>query len=375
LHESLDALRSLVVERHIRPVHKLPAGHDTTLFFLGTDPAEMTVLTEDEFKALERFMFEGGRIVVSFYPSNTKPWGLRRRDAKDAKKQQSSNKGGKKSDEEKDKSIPPGKQSPLNKDDDWPGMKLISLKERWDIEFAYADLSKDEEGKYQSVVARRVGGMELPEEITWHTALYFDEPATDWQVIYTREEWAALVERKFGDGSLVLSADSWFLSNEAMRKERHPELLAWLVGGSRTVLFDETHLGVMADPGIAALIRKYRLHGLVIGLVLLGGLFVWKNAVSFVPPHAEEPVSGPGPLVVGKESAAGFVNLLRRSIRPAELLSVCFAEWKKSCAHGRSDLAAKAERMAAIVGEEQGRPARERNPVSAYRRACEILSR
>src|SRR5213075_1763299 len=129
-------------------------------------------------------------------------------------------------------------------------------------------------------------------------------------------------ERKFGSGSLVLSADSFFVSNDALRNERHPKLLAWLAAPNTTVLFDETHLGVLETPGLAALVRKYRLHGLVVGLALLAGLFVWKNTTSFVPAYDEDIVETRNDAVAGRDSAAGFVNLLRRGISSSEVLLV-----------------------------------------------------
>jgi hypothetical protein len=151
-------------------------------------------------------------------------------------------------------------------------------------------------------------------------------------------------------------------------------LLAWLVGANRVVLFDETHLGVAEDPGIATLIRKYRLHGLVIGLLLLAGLFVWKNTIAFVPPYDEASAGPGGDAVAGKDSAAGFVNLLRRSIAAADLLPVCFAEWKKGRRPGGADLDQKTERVAVLLKEEQAKPARERDPAGSYRRISRILA-
>jgi hypothetical protein len=41
----------------------------------------------------------------------------------------------------------------------------------------------------------------------------------------------------------VLMTDCYCLSNEAMVSDRHPDLLAWLVGTAKTVQFDEAHLG------------------------------------------------------------------------------------------------------------------------------------
>src|ERR1041385_90130 len=63
---------------------------------------------------------------------------------------------------------------------------------------------------------------------------------------------------------------------------------------------------------------KYRLHGVAAGLVLLAGLFIWKNAFSLVPAHASEQRRE---YIAGKDAATGFVNLLRRSIHPRDLLA------------------------------------------------------
>jgi hypothetical protein len=55
-------------------------------------------------------------------------------------------------------------------------------------------------------------------------------------------------------------------------------------------------------------------------------------------------------------------------------LSVCFAEWKKARAHGRADLNARMERVAAEIAEEQAKSGREKNPVESYRRITRILT-
>ena len=148
-------------------------------------------------------------------------------------------------------------------------------------------------------------------------------------MIYARGTNAVVIERKFGKGSVVIASDSFFVSNEAMLKDRHADLLAWLVGANRTVVFDEAHLGMSESPGVAALMRKYRLHGLAAGLLLLAGLFIWKNSTSLMPPHADGRSED---FVAGKDAASGFVNLLRRNIPPRDVFATCFAEWKKTAA-------------------------------------------
>jgi len=370
-YQSLENLRELLVQRFLQPLDKLREGRDTTLFVFGADPFEMRHSTEGEYKKLEQFMFDGGRIVISFAPSNTKPPAIRREEAEQTSRNQA--KEDRKS-FDPDQSTPTKRKRPVGDDEDLPGVKRISLKERWNVAFAYQDLPKAADDVYQSVPARKRAELELPAALTWHTALYFNKPGPNWKVIYAREKHPVLIERRFGRGALVFSADSYFLSNEAMRKERQPALLAWLVGAGHNVLFDETHLGVTEQPGIAALVRAYRLSGLVIGLMLLAGLFVWKNAVPFVPVQDQEPLDVRGDAVAGRDSAAGFVNLLRRGISPSDLLPVCVSEWKKSHARGRAGLAARTEQIAAVIAEEAGRPARERNTVESYQRISRILS-
>ena len=145
-----------------------------------------------------------------------------------------------------------------------------------------------------------------------------------------------------------------------------------MVGPSGRVLFDETHLGVEESPGVSALARKYRLHGLFAGLLLLAGLFVWKNGTSFMPPY-EDGQRKQGELVTGKDSAAGFVNLLRRNLPAREILAVCLTEWKKSCS--REQPKAKLQQMQAIIDSENAKEPGERNPIQTYREISRVLSR
>ncbi|MGA2555338.1 MAG: hypothetical protein ABSG04_03605, partial [Verrucomicrobiota bacterium] len=128
---------------------------------------------------------------------------------------------------------------------------------------------------------------------------------TNWQTLYQRKGHPVIVQRAFGPGSLVLSTDSYFLSNEALRRERHAELLAWLVGPHPDVIFDETHLGVEERPGVAGLMRQYHLQGVLLALALIAALFIWRNSLPLVPPPAARPDAASGALVQAREASAG----------------------------------------------------------------------
>jgi hypothetical protein len=107
-------------------------------------------------------------------------------------------------------------------------------------------------------------------------------------------------------------------------------------------------------------------------LLLLAGLFIWKNSSSFVPPHPEEAAPE---FVVGRDAAAGFVNLLRRNVPAREVLNVCFAEWTKSLLQGNTHLIVRVDQAQAALEAENARPSLQRDPVNAYRAICQILKK
>jgi hypothetical protein len=161
----------------------------------------------------------------------------------------------------------------------------------------------------------------------------------------------------------VIATDSYFLSNEALRRDRHPDLLAWLVGPGRHVVFDEAHLGVAERPGVATLMRQYRLFWLVAGLVLLAGLFIWKHSVSLLPAEKNWET---GDSVPGKDAASGFVNLLRRSIPPGDLMRICFVEWRRTAATSGTCSRQRLERAEAAFNALGSTPAKGQEVVSTY---------
>ncbi|MEK7685233.1 MAG: DUF4350 domain-containing protein [Verrucomicrobiota bacterium] len=387
--ESLAKLPGFRVERNFQPLQRLAEARQTTLFYLGADSGELRHADLNLVKDWEAFVVGGGRLVISFFPENAEPWEPRRAQEKASSAKDQSKKAGEQSEkaeaeqdrtgkEGKTPTVPARKKPPKrpDKENKERASRSVLLQERWGVGHGYEKLAQDEQGQYEAAAAQKGDKVGLPQAILpWHSALIFNRLDKSWRVIYGRDDQqAVLIERKFGSGTIVLSSDSYLFSNEAMRQDREAELLAWLVGGNRRVIFDETHLGVREKPGVAALARKYRLQGFLAGLILLAGLFLWKSSASFVPPYDEEANAGPQDLVSGKASTAGFVNLLRRSIPAPDILAVSFDQWKSSCAHGRADLRAKIERMEAVVKEEKARPARERDPVRTYQTLSRILA-
>jgi hypothetical protein len=366
-YESVGQL--LPARRHLRPLSRLGDGREATLFWLGQDTTEFR-LEPNEVKSLEAFLQNGGRVVCALLPVLDRPR-VNRFQALAAKRQARAGPA--------TTNAPPAPSTP-------PGNEIedrrIALKDRWGFALEYAGLAKDDGKKILPAAALRQqapADSSLPARLNIHSGLYFDKLDSKWRVLYARVEGTnrhpVLIERSLGRGSIVLTVDPYCFSNESLRREREPELLAWFVGPAREVVFDETHLGVREEPGVATLARKYRLGGLFFALLVLAGLFIWRNSVSFMPPYEEQLARERGDQVEGKDSAGGFINLLKRNIAPVDLMKVCLEQWNAHFTHARKPSAAKLEAMQKIIDAENRLEPKQRNPVRMYREFCTILQR
>ena len=382
IYEALDRLPGVDASRNFRPLPKLKPAAPVTLVYAGV--TQHAQWESRELSAFDSLVLDGTRAIFTFMPVEHAliPAEEKRADdeerakkkkARDEKKKPRGKKLGAKHQEDEAKKSDDEKKADEKKDEDEtepeanPAIGFSEVAKRWGFAFDY--LPPDKEKKFARSAVLADPKAKLEPELTWHTALCFKDLKPEWRVLYRCDEKPVVIERRLGRGSIVLAADSFFLSNEAMRAERLPKLLAWLFDGPPALVFDEEHHGVRDDPGIASLARKYRLHGVVAGILLIAFLFVWKNAVRFIPAYADD--AGDGDVVAGKESAEGFVNLLRRTIKPSEILAVCIAEWRKAGPHRAAGQAQVEE----LFAHEQARPAKHRNAISTYQAIAQTLSR
>src|SRR5262245_14240595 len=369
-YESLARMPDVTVRRDYSRANRLPETKAAAYLHLAARVHDWRTVPEEIFKEAEAFAIRGGRLVVTLLSETRDPsklplgYRLKEEPPTPAKPDEDSSKKGSPPDQPDKKQKSPRTEQPRVS-------RRVALRERWGVEFAFLPLEKQRDGTYQSTAADHQGTGGLAKSLSWHSGVVFTNLHTTWRVIYSRGSHPVLIERRFGSGSVVFATDSYFVSNQAMREERHADLLAWLVGPSKQVVFDEAHLGVLEDPGVATLVRKYQLHGVVATLVLLAALFIWKNSASLVPPYSDEVREAH---VSGKESAVGFVNLLRRNLATRDVLNACHAEWIKSFAHGTIVSPAKQERIKAVLDAENALPAKQRNAVKAYQAIAKILS-
>jgi hypothetical protein len=365
LCESLQRMPGLSVRRDFSATEQLPDGRNTTYLHMAARSEDWEFLPVDLARELDRFVADGGRLAITFFPENQASSGA----FPGFRRVGTTNSSSTKKPVTGPKASPMKQRRKLTTEEE---KELVAAKDKWGWELDYARLAPGLAGSYQPARAVNQTGLPLPPSLTWHSALIFTNLASSWRTIYARGTNPVVVERRFGSGSMVMATDSYFLSNEAMSKERHADLLAWVVGPNTQVTFDEAHFGIVDSPGVASLMRRYRLYWLGAGLLLLAGLFIWKNALSFVPPYPEAEQEA---FVPGKDAAAGFVNLLRRNVPARDVLDVCFTEWTKSLLHGHPHLIARVDQAQAVLEQENARPRSVRNPAEAYRKVCEILGR
>ena len=419
-YEALADQPGLRVERNLRPLDRLGLGPATlfsraspapaadlpatgntplTFFYLGADPSEWPFLMDQgAVDRLEEILRGGGRLVFTFRPGKTPLTADGLENKRDAAADLPSPSPG-----ASPKRKPSARELRQREE-----MRRSDLIERWGVDFHRTASKKAVATPSPGPTPRRsVFAVPLPSptptpeptpkpeligvarsarpvpgaafadagEAPWHTALDFQldtaaARAAGWHSLYERDGQPVVVSRPFGPhgGEIVLASDSYFLSNEALRAEPHPALLAGLVGGGRHLIFDESHQGVEEQPGLMTLARRYGLQGGLAALGLLVALFIWRNVLSLVPPP---PVPADARLaastITGRESAAGFLNLVKRGVPPRELLAACLARWQGA---SRRAPEAAAARLQALADQEAARPARDRSPAAAYRAMC-----
>ena len=389
-YDSLQAQPGLDTARSFRPLPLLGVpvlarpGEDhgearLAGFYLGADPEDWPfLLSADALLRLEQIAGRGGRIILTFQPTAHPPT-LANLEHERSRREEPGAKAG-----PTPSRVPA--EADLNPD----------LAARWNLDFR-REKALSGNGQpaappppdtAQAVPVRPAEGP----PVAWHTAVDFqlDTPGArraGWHALYQREGRPVIVARPYGTagGELILVSDTYFLSNEGLHEAASPELLAALVGPARTVLFDESHFGIGEHPGLMTLARRYRLQGALAALGLLAALFVWRNALSLLPPRPADALAAGDAPVAGRDAAAGFLNLLRRGVAPRDLPALCVAQWRQHLAPDAGGAAAETRHRATpanvarleevLAGTGAARTADRRSPAALYREMCARLRR
>ena len=377
LYDAFDGMPGFRVQRNFRPITEHRVGEQITLVYSGIE--RRSVWGEAEIKTLEALVTNGARAAFAFAPEDLAsarpafkpaPIGVPKSGNKPPATPAPTPAPPPAPAATPAPATPaPGTDEPNDEAslDDIEGVKFSEIRDRWGAAFA---LPKGKTGAaFDRHAVATPEADDLEPNLSWHSALYFKDLSPAWRTLYTCEGKPVVIERKYGDGSLVLAADAYFLSNEALRKERSTRLVGWFIGRPRTLIFDEESHGVTENANLASLTRKYRLQGVVAGLGLIAALFVWKHAFPLVPkrrdPRADDSE------VRGKDAEEGFTNLLRRSISVGQIVKACAVEWERAFGHR-----ARAEELAHVRAVLRANEAKTvRDPVAAYRTIAQGLNR
>ena len=390
-YSSLENINDTAVGRNYRSLQTLEFDENTAFFYIGTSVFDSDSVSVEWFPVFERLTNAGGRLVLSFLPVEKKPANWRMSKCAAPKKETKNSDNAHAKDAAGDNENQP-KMHPADRTSDSPDKddkhleggpdplipeqqrNCVSLKEKWGLTFAFAEKLPDKAANISDDLSPAdLNG--LPQTISWHTALYFADLDDTWRVIYAADGRPVIVEKPYGSGSLLLSADSFFLSNEALRSERHPALLAWTLGQSETVVFDETHFGIFKHPGVLSLIKKYRFHWFIFTVAVLALLFIWKNSVYFVPPPKISPALPGEDFISDRDSTQGLISLLRRNIPARKILQVCIREWERTIQpqkRFRNDQLVKIKSAYQMMTT---RSPKFIDPVAGYRRISKIISK
>jgi hypothetical protein len=295
-YESLLATDQVHVSRRMQSSKILPSGENQVLVLAGIRADQPTVSEEDS-QLFDHWLATGGRIVFALRPEKNEP----------ARNQ----------------------AAPLENRDETdrpPNITWRSLFRRWGIETV--PVRETHSTKTDSTLFGKIS--------RWLGRDSFDRFTSGWKVIAVQDGKNVIVERAFAHGSLVLLADSYPLSNEALATDRNTVFLLWLMGNRSGVLFDETHLGLSERPGIMTLAQHYGLQGTLLSIVAVLLLFIWKCQYTLVP---RTRIAQEGLTVSGCSSDQAFLNLLRRNVSQKELMSICIKTWLKTARPTSAQLA------------------------------------
>lgn len=300
LYESLHRVPDVQAARFLRTFSNLPPAEGRSLVIAGINP-DTNILQVQDRKSLSAWAEAGGTLIVAL-----------------AVEDKSTGKAGS---PDYELSPPPKEHrspSPSNKSTPPTEERWIETQQGAGVHvFRHADASARH---------RFVSGVFAPSG-SWLGPLYFQDLESPWRVVAEADHLPVVIQRSFGQGSVIFIADSYLLTNGSLANDRETGFLGWLFRKQTSVLFDESHFGITENPGIVSLARRYGLESAFLVLLILAVLFVCANRYT-LPPKSVNRTTG-SLIVPGHGGETVFVNLLRRSLPTKDLLPTSVDLWRK----------------------------------------------
>ncbi|MDF7800626.1 DUF4350 domain-containing protein [Pontiellaceae bacterium B1224] len=319
LFQSLEKYRGVAAHRLLKPLKDENTAGKTVLF-LGCG---FYSVRADMDEVLDPFLTSGGHAVVAFKPASAT---YSRYQKEEEVCDETTAPEDAETDDDADSKEDGEKHDPKT----CPDCQRRDVQERWQVDLERFTRKELKALDPEEIAFPTSGNPEL-EPVSWSSALWFDNLGEEWNVLYEYLDKPVIIEREWGAGSVVLMADSYLFSNEAMVQDRQTALLVKLMDSRKTILFDELHLGVESQEGIMMLVNRYGLTGVLLALLVLAGLFIWQRSSSFVPKYTD-PNSGDNEVGLSVDARQGFTNLLVRHIPQKLLIKTMVSEWNSTVA-------------------------------------------
>lgn len=383
LFESLERMEGIQVRRnmaHLNSVQGLDG--ETAILLLGYPRDNVRDLRAPEDSPVLEAVEEGARLVVTlnpglvpevYQPSTTDEeddWLKRRRELRDERiKERASRPGNDEEDSEKDE-----EDEELEELEKMMTESLgptLTDKLGFDVDVV-DEFERPEEG-WKTEPGSSVTTASVPAAIPdWRSQFHFDPITDDWEPSVLVDGNPVVIEREYGDGTIVIATDTYFVSNEALHSGAEPEFLLWLIGSKPKIVFDETIHGSEETGGAMKLMRRYRIHGIFLGLFVFIALWAWRSASTLAPGSDEldRGLISSSSAVAGEETGSGLIRLLRRSVPAENLLVQCVDSWKE---FQRTDLDEQRSKRIAEITERHRADPRNFGVGEAYAAITDLL--
>ena len=303
LFRSLRQLQDLRVERNVHPWSQRDNPEDATVLVAGITPKWSLPWMKQNLKRIDDIARGGNTVVLCFapYTANSKaPWSRRARQATPpplvkSEKNEDDIEAGEKPLETYPGTQEDGKSSSESNIEEEGEKDFESMQRAWKA--TTVEALKD--GHKTAVVEPGVWPELAEREIPWLSNLGLMMGSNN-MVRVRCDNAAVLLERKVGQGRMFICADSYFLSNEAMLLHPSAGFVCQLLGQHPTLIIDETQLGAAANTGLLAIMKRFGMLGLLVGGLMVLGLWLWRQLFPLVPieqrlPDGDQPVALAGP--------------------------------------------------------------------------------
>lgn len=322
LHNSIERIPGFEIRRNYRPYSELNGSSDTLLVMGGLSSwrsrLPLNILEEENDSGLSNFVKSGGTLLIAYWP-----W------------------------------------TPSQESDD---AETTSSEEETDEteEFESTEENEEEPEVRRILATVAESGMTSGEyePFEWRSRYALNLPDTGWEIHQTIGEHPAIASSTLGAGKVIVCADAYFLSNEAML-DPPVDFIQWLTQDKRVIIFDEWSKGVRDNRSILYLLRKHKLLAFLLSLVISAVLLFWHNSSSVLKGS-----SAVGESPEGQHEASATAILLRKDVPANRLLDAC------------RDLLARDKRLLKREWKrfESGKVPRNDDPIVEYNQIVESLS-